>query len=124
MSTLTEPHIAAFILGHTLTETWQVYDQHEYLPEKAKLRGNLIQHPENLDRECIKAKFRRTEELWTRFPRKHGHAGLAAKVSTRHEAPEALRATGVTIVYQRGFAPSELRLVLGRNLARSVRDTS
>lgn len=58
------------------------------------------------------------------FSAQQGPAGLAAKISTWHEAPGAPRAAGVSIVYQRGFAPSELRLVLGRNLARSVGDAS
>lgn len=36
LSTLTEPHIAEIMLGHTLPGVWQTYDQHDYLEEQAK----------------------------------------------------------------------------------------
>jgi len=34
-STLTQPHIAEIMLGHSLGGVWQVYDQHDYLNEQA-----------------------------------------------------------------------------------------
>lgn len=58
------------------------------------------------------------------FSARQGNPGPAAETSIRLEAPKVLRAALVSIVYQRGFAPSELRLVLCRNLARRVGDTS
>ena len=35
-STLTEPHVAEVMLGHSLPGVWQVYDRHDYLEEQAK----------------------------------------------------------------------------------------
>ncbi len=35
-STLTEPHIAEIMLGHTLGGVWKTYDRHDYLKEQAK----------------------------------------------------------------------------------------
>jgi len=58
------------------------------------------------------------------FSTRQGYPGPAAEISIRHESPEALRAAVVSIVYQCGLAPSELRLVLCRNLARRVGNTS
>lgn len=46
------------------------------------------------------------------FSRRQGYSRPDAEISIRHEAPEALRAAVVSIAYQCGFAPSELRLVL------------
>lgn len=46
------------------------------------------------------------------FSRRQGYSRPDAEISIRHEAPEALRAAIVSIAYQCGFAPSELRLVL------------
>jgi hypothetical protein len=57
------------------------------------------------------------------FSTRQGYPGSAAEISIRREAPEALRAALVSIVYHRGFAPSELRLVLFRSLAHRVGDT-
>ena len=34
-STLTQPHIAEIMLGHTLPGVWEVYDKHKYLDEQA-----------------------------------------------------------------------------------------
>ncbi len=34
-STLTQPHIAEIMLGHSLGGVWQVYDQHDYLKEQS-----------------------------------------------------------------------------------------
>lgn len=58
------------------------------------------------------------------FSTRQSYPGPVAEISIRREAPEARRAAVVSIVYQRGFAPSELRLVVCRNLARRVGDTS
>lgn len=46
------------------------------------------------------------------FSRRQGYSRPDAEISIRHEAPEALRAAIVSIAYQCGFIPSELRLVL------------
>lgn len=54
------------------------------------------------------------------FYTREGYPGPAEEISIRREAPEALRAAGVSIVYQRGFAPSEHRLVMCLSLARRV----
>lgn len=35
-STLTEPHVAEIMLGHTLPGQWHVYDHHDYLEEQRK----------------------------------------------------------------------------------------
>ncbi|MBV1889142.1 MAG: site-specific integrase [Proteobacteria bacterium] len=35
-STLTQPHVAEIMLGHTLGGVWQTYDRHDYLKEQAK----------------------------------------------------------------------------------------
>ncbi len=35
-STLTQPHIAEIMLGHSLGGVWRTYDQHDYLKEQAK----------------------------------------------------------------------------------------
>lgn len=35
-STLTQPHIAEIMLGHTLPGVWEVYDKHKYLDEQAE----------------------------------------------------------------------------------------
>jgi integrase len=35
-STLTQPHIAEVLLGHSLGGVWRTYDQHNYLKEQAK----------------------------------------------------------------------------------------
>lgn len=35
-STLTQPHIAEVLLGHSLGGVWRTYDQHDYLKEQAK----------------------------------------------------------------------------------------
>ena len=112
------------MLGHTLTGLWQVYDQHEYQPEQAKPYGNPIQQLENFDEECIKAIGSAYGGTMESFSRRQGYPGPAAEISIRHEAAEALRAAVVSIAYPRGFAPSELRPVLCRNLARRVGDTS
>lgn len=58
------------------------------------------------------------------FSTRQGYLGPAAEISNRHEVSEVLRAEVVFIVYQRGFAPSELCLVPYRKLARRVGDTS
>lgn len=58
------------------------------------------------------------------FSTRQGYRGPVSGISSQHEAPEALRAVVVSIDYQRGLAPSELRLVLCRNLARRVGDAS
>lgn len=34
LSSLTDPHIAEIILGHSLPGSWQVYDHYDYLPEQ------------------------------------------------------------------------------------------
>lgn len=108
------------MLRHTLTGLWQVYDQHEYQPEQAKPYGNRIQQPENFDGECIKAIGSAYGGTMDSLSRRQGYRGQAAEISIRHEAPAAV----VSIAYQRGFAPSGLRPVLCRNLARRVGDTS
>ncbi|MBV2128207.1 tyrosine-type recombinase/integrase [Arsukibacterium indicum] len=36
LSTITEPHIAEIMLGHSLPGVWQTYDRHNYLQEQAK----------------------------------------------------------------------------------------
>lgn len=46
------------------------------------------------------------------FSRRQGYSRPDSEISIRHEAPEALRAAIVSIAYQCGFVPSELRLVL------------
>lgn len=107
-----------------LNRLWQVCDPHEHLPEQAKLHGKWIQKPENSDGECIKAIGSAYGGTMDSFSRRQGYPGPAAEISIRHEAAEALRAAVVSIAYQRGFAPSELRPVLCRNLARRVGDTS
>lgn len=58
------------------------------------------------------------------FSTRPGRSRAGRRINIRHEAPEALRAAVVSIVHQRGFAPSELRVVLCENLARLVGDTS
>jgi len=35
-STLTDPHIAEIMLGHSLGGVWKTYDQHDYMKEQAK----------------------------------------------------------------------------------------
>lgn len=112
------------MLGHTRTGFWQFYDQHVYLPEQAKLYGNRNQQPENFDGECTKAIGSAYGETMDSFPTRQGYTGPAAEINIRRGAPETLSATVVSIVFQPGFAPSELRLVPCRNLARRVGDTS
>lgn len=46
------------------------------------------------------------------FSKRQGYSRPNAEITIRHEAPEVLRAAIVSIAYQCGFAPSELRLVL------------
>lgn len=58
------------------------------------------------------------------YSTRQGYPGPAAEICIRHEAPQALREEVDSIVYQRGFAHSELCLVLCRNLARLVGDTT
>lgn len=58
------------------------------------------------------------------FSARQSCQGPAAEVSIQHEASEALRAAIVSIIYQRGLAPSELCLVFRRNLACRVDDMS
>ncbi|MNV38323.1 hypothetical protein D3C71_1298700 [compost metagenome] len=53
------------------------------------------------------------------FSRRQGYSRADAEISIRHEAPEALRGAVVSIAYQCGFAPSELRLVLCSILYKS-----
>lgn len=54
------------------------------------------------------------------FSTRPGYLRPAAELRIWFEAPEALRAAGVSIGYQRGFASSEIRLALCRNLAHRV----
>jgi len=58
------------------------------------------------------------------FSTRQGYPGSAAEISLWYEATDALRAAGVSIVYQRSFASSEPRLVRCRSLARRMGDTS
>ena len=83
-----------------------------------------IQQPEHFDGECIEAIGSAYGGTMDPFSRRQGYPGPAAEISILHEPPEELRAAVVSIAYQRGFAPSELRPVLCRNLARRVGYTS
>lgn len=38
-STLTDPHVAEIMLGHTLGGVWRTYDRHDYLKEQAKAKA-------------------------------------------------------------------------------------
>ena len=35
-STLTDPHVAEIMLGHSLGKIWRTYDHHDYLKEQAE----------------------------------------------------------------------------------------
>lgn len=53
------------------------------------------------------------------FSKRLGYSRPDVEISIRHEAPETLRVAVVTIAYQCGFVPSELRLVLCRILYKT-----
>lgn len=53
------------------------------------------------------------------FSTRHGHSRPDAEITIRHDAPEQMREALVTIAYQSGLRPSDLRSVLCQILYRS-----